>query len=165
MRHRLGGLGLNSEWRTVLLGDIGTFFGGVTSISKSDYGWGTPFLTYKNVYTNSRVDISKLELMNVKQSDIDKRSCIYGDIFFTASSETADEVAMSSVLLDDVPNLTFNGFTKRFRLNNFNTLLPEYARYLFRTPNFRNSIYEIATGDIRFNISTDFRSAYNRHRI
>lgn len=144
-----------SEWKTYKLGDLGFFFGGVTSIKKEDYGHGTPFLPYKNVYKNSKVNVNELELMNVRQLDLDRRSGVYGDIFFTASSETPDEVAMSSVLLDEVENLTFNGFCKRFRLNDFNTLLPEYARYLFRDISFRREVYQLATGDIRFNISQE----------
>lgn len=142
-----------SELTTYKLGNLGTFFGGVTSIKKEDYGHGTPFLPYKNVYKNSKVDVNELELMNVRPLDLERRNAIYGDIFFTASSETPDEVAMSSVLLDDVEDLTYNGFCKRFRLNNFDTLLPEYARYLFRGNRFRNDVYQMATGDIRFNIS------------
>ena len=50
-------------------------------------------------------------------------------------------------------NLTFNGFSKRFRLFDFNTLLPEYARYYFRGVKFRNEVYQRVTGDVRFNIS------------
>jgi len=144
-----------SELKKYKLGELGSFFGGVTSIKKEDYGHGTPFLPYKNVYKNSKVNINELELMNVRPLDLDRRSAKYGDIFFTASSETPDEVAMSSVLLDEVENLTFNGFCKRFRLNDFNTLLPEYARYLFRDISFRNEVYQKATGDIRFNISQE----------
>ncbi len=144
-----------SELKKYKLGDLGFFFGGVTTISKEDYGHGTPFLPYKNVYKNSKVNVNELELMNIRPQDIEKRSAKYGDIFFTASSETPDEVAMSSVLLDDVENLTYNGFCKRYRLNDFNTLLPEYARYLFRDINFRREVYQVATGDIRFNISQE----------
>jgi len=144
-----------SELKKYKLGDLGFFFGGVTSIKKEDYGHGTPFLPYKNVYKNSKVNVNELELMNVRPLDLERRNAVYGDIFFTASSETPDEVAMSSVLLDEVENLTFNGFCKRFRLNDFNTLLPEYARYLFRDISFRREVYQLATGDIRFNISQE----------
>ena len=144
-----------SELKKYKLGDLGFFFGGVTTIGKEDYGHGTPFLPYKDVYKNSKVNVNELELMNIRPQDIERRSAKYGDIFFTASSETPDEVAMSSVLLDDVKNLTYNGFCKRYRLNDFNTLLPEYARYLFRDINFRREVYQVATGDIRFNISQE----------
>lgn len=146
---------LPNEWKKYKLGDLGFFFGGVTTIGKEDYGHGTPFLPYKNVYKNSKVNVNELELMNIRPQDIERRSAKYGDIFFTASSETPDEVAMSSVLLDDVENLTYNGFCKRYRLNDFNTLLPKYARYLFRDINFRREVYQVATGDIRFNISQE----------
>lgn len=146
---------MQEDWKDYKLGDLGTFIGGVTSIKPDDYGHGTPFITYKNIYKNSKVNADELELMKVSQKDIQKRSCIYGDILFTASSETPDEVAMSSVLLDTIPNLTFNGFSKRYRLNDFNTLSPEFARYLFRNKLFRQEIYQLATGDIRFNISQE----------
>jgi type I restriction enzyme S subunit len=142
-----------SAWQSVKLGSLGELMGGVTSISRSDYGYGTPFIPYKNIYQNAKVDITQLVLMNINQKDLERRKCIYGDVFFTASSETPDEVAMSSVLLDDVDDLTFNGFSKRFRLYDFKTLLPEFARYYFRSPYFRACIYERMTGDIRYNIS------------
>ena len=141
------------NWKTFVLGDLGFFFGGVTGVKKDDYGHGYPFLQYTNVYKNWKVDIHNLELMNVKRSDLEKRNCIYGDIFFTAASETEDEVAMSSVLLNHVNNLTYNGFTIRYRLFDFNTLLPEFARYLFRSSKFRGDVYQRVNGDIRFNIS------------
>ena len=48
--------------------------------------------------------------MNVRASDLERRSGIYGDIFFTTSSETPDEVAMRLVLLDEVDNLTYKDF-------------------------------------------------------
>ncbi|MBP8979183.1 restriction endonuclease subunit S [Candidatus Dojkabacteria bacterium] len=138
------------------LKDIGAFKGGVTSIKPTDYGYGTPFITYKNIFQNPKVDINMLTLMNVPKKDLQKCSCKYGDIFFTASSEVFEEVAMSSVLLDKgIKNLTFNGFSKRFRLFDFNTLLPEYAVYYFRSREFRNSIAAITTGDIRFNVSQE----------
>jgi type I restriction enzyme S subunit len=146
---------MKEGWIKYKLGDLGTFFGGVTNIKPQDYGYGTPFLPYKNIFKNSKVNVDDLVLMNVKPQDIQKRSAIYGDIFFTASSETPDEVAMSSVLLDNVPNLTYNGFCKRYRLNDFQTLVPEFARYLFRSKVFRESVCQVATGDIRFNISQE----------
>jgi type I restriction enzyme S subunit len=105
-----------SELKKYKLGELGTFFGGVTSIKKEDYGHGTPFLPYKNVYKNSKVNINELELMNVSPLDLDRRSAKYGDIFFTASSETPDEVAMSSYFGRSKKTFTFKmDLCKRFR--------------------------------------------------
>lgn len=72
---------LPQGWQTVALGDIGIFSGGVTTIKKQDYGYGTPFLQYVNVYKNSKVDINNLLLMNVRKKDLISKNCIYGDIF------------------------------------------------------------------------------------
>jgi type I restriction enzyme, S subunit len=63
-----------SELKKYKLGDLGFFFGGVTSIKIEDYGHGTPFLPYKNVYKNSKVNVNELELMNVRSLDLERRN-------------------------------------------------------------------------------------------
>ncbi len=153
--------GIPKGWKKIPMSNLGFFIGGVSSIKREDYGFGTPFITYKNIYSHSRVNINELALMNVKAQELVKRNCIYGDIFFTASSETMDEVAISSVLLDEVENLTFNGFCKRYRLHHFNEILPEYLRYYLRSRDFRIAVYEMVTGDTRFNISQASLSQLN----
>ncbi len=50
--------------------------------------------------------------MNVRALDLERRSGIYGDIFFTASSEAPHEVAMSSVLLIKWKTLLTMDFVK-----------------------------------------------------
>ncbi len=49
------GASQKNGWREAKLGDIGKFRGGVTSIKKEDYGFGTPFITYMNIYKNSKI--------------------------------------------------------------------------------------------------------------
>ena len=76
----------------------------------------------------------------------------YGDSFFTISSETPDEVAISSVLLDKVDNTYLNSFCFGFRFD-FNILLPEFARYYFRSNYIRKYTYKLSQGSTRFNLS------------
>ena len=54
----------------------------------------------------------------------------YGDIFFTTSSETPEEIGMSSVLLNEMEEVYLNSFCFGYRLEDFNILEPEFARYL-----------------------------------
>ena len=61
------------------------------------------------------------------------------DVFFTRTSETPDEVGMSSVLLEDVENGVFSGFVLRGRPKN-DMLVPEYCKYCFSTETVRNAI-------------------------
>ena len=56
-----------------------------------------------------------------------------GDIFFTRTSETADEVGFSSVCLKTIPDATFAGFVIRVRPVT-DDLLPEFSQYYFRNP-------------------------------
>ena len=77
----------------------------------------------------------------------------YGDVFFTVSSETPDEIGMSSVLLDEVDEMYLNSFCFGYRLSSFEVLSTLYASYFFRDSSFRNKVVKIAQGSTRYNIS------------
>ena len=78
----------------------------------------------------------------------------YGDIFFTTSSETPEEVGFASVLLfKPERNIYLNSFCFGYRLNNFKSLLPEYASFLFRSIYARKIMYKLAQGATRFYLS------------
>ncbi len=144
--------GFDGEWEEVRLGDIGQTFNGLTGKISKDFGSGKPFITYKNIFENSKVDIKDVGYVKISE-DENQNTTKYGDIFFTTSSETPDEVGMSSVLLDTVEELYLNSFCFGFRLNDFKTLMPNYARYLFRSEVFRRDIFKLAQGSTRFNLS------------
>src|SRR5699024_3316005 len=46
-----------------------------------------------------------------------------------------------------------NSFCLGFRLDSFNKLLPEFARFLFRSKVVRNEIKKLAQGSTRYNMS------------
>ena len=102
--------GFSDEWKDFLLSDLGATYSGLSGKTKSDFGTGVPFIPYMNIFRNSRINVNKLELVNIKQGENQYRA-IFGDIFFTTSSETPEEVGMSSVLLDDVEELYLNSFS------------------------------------------------------
>ena len=144
--------GFSEEWKEVKLGDIGKTYNGLTGKTKEDFGEGEPFITYMNIFSNSKIDISNFEYVKIGVNE-NQNKTIYGDIFFTVSSETPDEVGMASVLLDRVDNLYLNSFCFGFRLNDLKSLLPEFSSYLFRNDLFRKEVYKLAQGSTRFNLS------------
>jgi type I restriction enzyme S subunit len=87
------------------------------------------------------------------KADESQNKVQYGDIFFTVSSETPNEVGMASVLLENVDELYLNSFCFGFRLYDFNTLLPEFGSYYLRSDVFRSEIYKLSQGATRFNLS------------
>lgn len=145
--------GFNMEWKEVKLGSLGKTFNGLSGKTKLDFGSGFKFITYMNVFKNSSIDLEVYDLVELEKNE--KQSTVkYGDIFFTVSSETPNEVGMSSVLLDKVEeNIYLNSFCFGFRLDGFMTLLPDYSKFYFRGKEFRSKIYKLAQGSTRFNLS------------
>ena len=144
--------GFSGEWKEVKLGNLGKTYNGLTGKTKEDFGEGKPFITYMNIFTNPKIDISNFEYVKMGTNE-NQNKAIYGDIFFTVSSETPDEVGMASVLLDKVNDLYLNSFCFGFRLNDFKSLLPEFSSYLFRNELFRKEVHKLAQGSTRFNLS------------
>lgn len=142
----------DKKWKKVRLSVIGKAYSGLTNKNKKDFGKGKPYIPYLNVFNNSKVDIFNFDNVVIEPNE-KQNSTQYGDIFFTVSSETQNEVGMSSVLLHDVDELYLNSFCFGLRLNNFSTLLPEFARYFFRSYPFRREVFRLSQGVTRFNLS------------
>ena len=144
--------GFTEPWKEVRLGEIGTTYSGLSGKSGKDFGTGTPFIPYLNIYQNNRINIQQFDYVIIKENENQNR-VKYGDIFFTTSSETPDEVGVSSVLLDDLSEVYLNSFCFGFRLNDFEIILPKFARYYFRSDYFLKITYRLAQGATRFNLS------------
>ncbi|MGE8065462.1 restriction endonuclease subunit S [Pseudomonas sp. NPDC089569] len=142
----------DGEWKTFTLGSLGKTFTGLTGKSKEDFGSGFCYIPYKNIFKNSAIDINSFDLVNIGDNE-NQTKVQFGDIFFTVSSETPEEVGMSSVLLHRIDQVYLNSFCFGLRLFNFETLTPEYARYLLRSDFMRKSISALAQGATRYNIS------------
>lgn len=126
-------------WETAKIGDFLDFKNGLNK-GKEFFGYGTPIVNYTDVYKN----------YGLKKADIRGKVCLTtdeihrfdvrkNDVFFTRTSETPDEVGMSSVLLEDVENGVFSGFVLRGRPKN-DMFVPEYCKYCFSTEAVRNAI-------------------------
>jgi type I restriction enzyme S subunit len=136
------------------LGDIGDIFGGLTGKSKGDFTNGNArFISYMNVFKNIAVDVTATDFVQV-DADERQRTLRRGDIIFTGSSETPNEVGMSSVVTNDVHEpLYLNSFCIGYRLNDPSILEPGFAKYLFRSESIRKQLIRTASGVTRFNVS------------
>ncbi len=145
--------GFSEPWKKVRLGDIGSPYNGLSGKNKENFESGDAcFIPYINIFLNERIDTNNLESVEIGIEE-HQNKVKYGDIFFTVSSETPNEVGMSSVLLEPLDNTYLNSFCFGYRLNDFLTLSPFFATYLFRAEYFRHCMYILAQGSTRFNIS------------
>ena len=140
------------SWKTKSFENIGKTFSGLSGKAKEDFGIGKPYIQYKQVFDFPQIQIQNCGLVNVLDSE-NQNNVKYGDILFTVSSETPDEIGMSSVLLDEVDEMYLNSFCFGYRLSSFEVLNPLYASYFFRDSSFRNKVVKIAQGSTRYNIS------------
>ena len=109
-------------------------------------------IPYLNIFENTFIDPKFLDYVNIKQAE-NQNKTKYGDLFFTTSSETPDEVGMTSVLYNNFEELYLNSFCFGFRLHSFDILLPRFAGFLFRSSFIRKNISTLAQGSTRYNLS------------
>ena len=138
-----------SVWKSVKLKEIGDTFTGLSGKNKDDFGHGDAwYITYMNVFSNPISNFNDKEKIEI---DFKQNEVKYGDIFFTTSSETPNEVGMSSVWLGDDANIYLNSFCFGFRPKV--ELDPYFIAYLLRSKKVRLKISKLAQGISRYNIS------------
>jgi type I restriction enzyme S subunit len=143
----------SDDWEIVKLNNIGITYNGLTKKTAIDFQNGSyKYIAYMNIFSNSKINTLISDFVQIQLNE-NQNKVQYGDIFFTTSSETPEEVGMSSVLLEDIENTYLNSFCFAYRLNNFDTLLPEFAQFYFRSFFVRYEILRLAQGSTRFNIS------------
>ncbi len=135
------------------LSDVGEFYGGLSGKTKENFGVGdSKFITYMNVFSNV---IAKPEMCDSVDVGPNERQNLVanGDILFTQSSETPEEVGMASVWLGDF-NAYLNSFSFGFRLKDKRRIDSVYLAYLLRSPVYRKKISVQAQGISRYNLSS-----------
>jgi type I restriction enzyme S subunit len=119
-----------AHWEVKKLRHLGNFQNGINKDGEY-FGSGYPFVSYGDVYNNmllpfhvdGRIESSKKErvLYSVKE----------GDVFFTRTSETVEEIGFSAVCGRTIPDATFAGFLIRFRPNT-EELDMRYGKFYFQ---------------------------------
>ena len=141
------------SWEMVKLGDLYEVHNGLSKGGKF-FGSGFPFLSFSTVFNNWFLPETLPDLVQSTEKEQTSYSILRGDVFITRTSETMDELGMSSVALKDYPNATYNGFTKRLRPVD-NSLLPEFIGYYFRSKEFRNKFMAFSTMTTRASLRNE----------
>ena len=128
-----------SEWKRYKLSDLYEMSSGISS-TKEQAGHGSPFLSFSVVFNHYFLPDNLIDLMDTTDAEKQKYSINEGDIFLTRTSETVDELAMSSVALKDYPEASFSGFLKRLRPVDKTIVYPKFMAFYLRSPLFRRTI-------------------------
>tara|TARA_R110001583_G_scaffold194100_1_gene364280 strand:+ start:19420 stop:20694 length:1275 start_codon:yes stop_codon:yes gene_type:complete len=125
--------------------DIGS---GISS-KPEQAGHGFPFLSFSSVFNNHFLPSSLPDLMDTSEKERKTYSIKEGDVFLTRTSETLDELAMSSVAICDAPNATYSGFLKRLRPNQTDITYPKFMAFYLRSKLFRKTMTNNAIMTLR----------------
>lgn len=138
--------------------ELGTSYSGLSGKSAQDFGSGKPFITYLNVYSNNVINENEFQYVAIK--DGEKQNIVeYGDVLFTLSSETPNEVGIGSVFLGK-EKVYLNSFCFGIHITNKEVAFPPFLSYYVSSTAFRKFIYPFAQGSTRFNLcKADFEKA------
>ena len=138
--------------------DLGISYSGLSGKTATDFGSGKPFITYLNVYSNNVIEETSYQY--VRMGENEKQNIVrYGDVLFTLSSETPEEVGIGSVYLGN-QEVYLNSFCFGVHITNIQKMFSPYLSYYISTTQFRKFIYPFAQGSTRFNLcKADFEKS------
>lgn len=139
-----------TDWREFSLGDLLDFSNGINA-DKSAYGHGVPFANVLEVITHEALSAADIPgLVRLPKQVLSRYRVRRGDLLFNRTSETQDEVGLSSVYLDDAP-IVFGGFVFRGRPTSAEMDV-DFSKYVLRSQAVRQQIVARGQGGIRANI-------------
>ncbi|WP_322961872.1 restriction endonuclease subunit S [Mycoplasmopsis cynos] len=142
---------MTNVWEQEKLINIGKTYSGLTGKTKKDFGYGdAKYVTYLNVFNNPISNIVQLDFI---KKDTKQNSVKYGDIFVTISSETPEEIGMTSIWQFNEKNVYLNSFCFGFRLDQIDNYNLYFLANNLRHKRLRRNIVLLAQGISRFNIS------------
>ena len=138
--------------------DLGVSYSGLSGKTATDFGSGKPFITYLNVYSNNVIEETSYQYVRMDENE--KQNIVrYGDVLFTLSSETPEEVGIGSVYLGN-QEVYLNSFCFGVHITNIQKVFSSYLSYYISTTQFRKFIYPFAQGSTRFNLcKADFEKS------
>lgn len=132
------------NWSVIKIGDFIEFKNGLNK-DKKFFGYGTPIINYMDVYNSGGINPKEiLGKVFLNKSEISAYQAKKGDVFFTRTSETVEEIGISSVLLEDSLNTVFSGFVLRGR-EKTKILSNDFKKYCFSERSVRNQIISSAS--------------------
>jgi len=152
-KHRLKSF--NAPWQEVKLGDIGTISSAGVDKKIVEGEQLVNLLNYMDVYKKDFLYKNDTSMtVSAPERQIQNCNLKKGDIFFTPSSETRDDIAHSAVIMENIFNGVYSYHIVRLR-----PTIPinlKFSAYIFKTNHFYKQAFSICEGSgQRYVISQD----------
>ena len=141
-------------WQTISFGQIGRFSTSSVDKKKVDGQKEVNLINYMDVYRRNTVD-NEMEFMKITASAVEKeRSQVsHGDILFTPSSETPDDIGRSAVVVGDLKNTLHSYHTVRLRPHRNSLLDIRFSAWFANTEEVLRQFSQKCAGSTRYTLS------------
>lgn len=137
--------GFTGEWEVKRLGEIGEISGSGVDKKILEGQGPVRLVNYMDVYRRTLIRSSDLEhWVTAAPAQIRRCSVQAGDVFFTPSSETRDDIANSAVAVEDIPDAAYSYHVVRLRIVEPWDL--KFRAYAFQTKSFLDQASVICDG-------------------
>lgn len=135
--------GYAEPWAELPVSDLLEFKNGLNKASEY-FGHGTPIVNFMDVMRAPVITAERVKgLVSLSREEIGRFSARRGDMFFTRTSESVDEIGTAAVLVDDIRDAVFSGFVLRGRpIIRVNTT---FLAYQFQLPSVRKQVVATAS--------------------
>lgn len=138
--------GFTQPWKEVKLGEMGHITSAGVDKNIVPGEQNVILLNYMDIYKKDFIykdDIK--QIVTAPDRKIKKCNVLMGDVFFTPSSETRDDIGHSAVIMENIPGAVYSYHIVRFRplLNHLNR---KFCAYAFKTSKFYKQAYSLCEG-------------------
>ncbi|WP_019541831.1 restriction endonuclease subunit S [Selenomonas bovis] len=133
--------GFTDDWEQRKVGNLYDFKNGLNK-GKEFFGTGVPIVNFTDVFHHRGLIASQLYgRVSLTPEEVHNFLVKKGDIFFTRTSETIEEIGYPSVMLDTPKDTVFSGFVLRGRsIEDSDSLDDLFKKYVFFTKSFRSEM-------------------------
>ncbi|OWY08399.1 hypothetical protein B6V74_14760 [Thioclava sp. F42-5] len=133
------------EWREVRLGHVGVVSSAGVDKKTDPKQPEVRLLNFLDVFRREFIFDSELDhVVTAPPAKVEQCNVSRGDVFFTPSSETRDEIAIPAVAAEDMPGVCYSYHVVRYRLKEDWDL--NFRAFVFQTDDFRRQAYRLGDG-------------------
>ncbi|MBB2835848.1 UNVERIFIED_ORG: type I restriction enzyme S subunit [Rhizobium esperanzae] len=136
--------GYSADWTNAKVGDFLSFKNGLNK-PKAFFGHGTPIVNYLDVFRGGAINEGSIDgLVEVTAAEQSAYGIKNGDVLFTRTSETPEEIGLAAVADGVLDGTVFSGFVLRGRPKS-QALTIGFSKYCFHSEAVRRQIISRAT--------------------
>ncbi|WP_423060502.1 restriction endonuclease subunit S [Citrobacter portucalensis] len=139
------GVPFNGKWHTSRLGDIGEIKSAGVDKTIVEGEKAVRLLNFTDVFKRNFIYSNELNhWVTAPSMKVTGCNVLKGDVFFTPSSETRNEIGMSAVVAEHIPDCCYSYHIVRFRIVDEWDL--NFKAFAFSTSSFRKQVGLLADG-------------------